>query len=133
MPTSWEGPRLVTDLEPYADEEYCYLTTTGRRSGRSHEIEIWFVLIDGVVHVLAGGGDGADWVRNLRADPRVGLRVGTFEGPATARVVDDIGPDGTGSHEARRRLAARYQGWQGEESELSTWARRALLVAVTPD
>ena len=26
----------------WADEQYCYLTTAGRRTGRSHEIEIWF-------------------------------------------------------------------------------------------
>jgi len=24
----------------YRDEEFCYLTTTGRRSGRAHEIEL---------------------------------------------------------------------------------------------
>ena len=27
-----------------ADEDYCYLTTTGRISGRPREIEIWFAL-----------------------------------------------------------------------------------------
>ena len=30
----------IADL---ADTEYCYLTTKGRRTGRPHRIEIWFV------------------------------------------------------------------------------------------
>lgn len=123
----------MVDLRPHAAEEYCYLTTTGRRTGRPHEIEIWFVVLDdGLVYLLAGGGDRADWVRNLRATPRVRLRMGTFDGPAEARVVEDRDAAGEGRHEARRRLAARYQDWDGDESRLSEWARRALLVAVQP-
>jgi deazaflavin-dependent oxidoreductase (nitroreductase family) len=117
----------VVDLSAHAQEEFCHLTTTGRRTGRPHEIEIWFVLLDGIVYLMAGGGEQADWVRNLRADPNVRLRMGAFEGPATARVVDD-----DGAHPVRRRMAARYQGWQGDEADLSSWARRALLVAVEP-
>jgi deazaflavin-dependent oxidoreductase (nitroreductase family) len=72
----------VVDLTTHADQEFCYLTTTGRRTGRPHEIEIWFVLLDGTVYLMAGGGDRADWVRNLRADPEVRLRMGAFDGPA---------------------------------------------------
>jgi len=37
----------VTSIDALADTEYCYLTTTGRRSGRAHRIEIWFVAHDG--------------------------------------------------------------------------------------
>ena len=57
-----------------ADGAYCCLTTTGRVTGRSHTIEIWFALVDGTVLLLAGGGEGADWVRNLRAQPGRSLR-----------------------------------------------------------
>ena len=32
-------------------------------------IEIWCELHDGQVYVLPGGGDRADWVRNLRRTP----------------------------------------------------------------
>ena len=38
--------RAVSDLAEWlrvnAEIECCYLTTTGRKSGRPHEIEIWF-------------------------------------------------------------------------------------------
>lgn len=115
------------DLAAVADEELCYLTTTGRVTGRPHTIEIWFGVAGGRAYLLAGGGDGADWVRNLRADPQVVLRVAGEEVPATAAVVTDPDEEAV----ARRLLAAKYQGWS-EGEPLSGWATTALPVAVEP-
>src|SRR6185503_18411268 len=72
---------LVSRLK---SEDYCYLTTTGRVSGRPHEIEIWFAIKDNTLYLLSGGGDKSDWVRNLRAYPAVTVRIGkyTFTGKA---------------------------------------------------
>jgi hypothetical protein len=67
-------------------------------------------------------------VRNLRADPSVELRVGSFEGPATASAVTDPADDAL----ARRLLAAKYQGWT-PGSPLSRWAETALAVVVVPE
>jgi len=113
---------LLSDL---GDEEYCYLTTTGRVSGRPHEIEIWFGIKGGTLFVLSGGGESSDWVKNLRANPSAAVRIGkrTFHG--MARALND------GQEEAliRRLLAAKYQGWS-EGDHLSDWARTALPVAI---
>ena len=111
----------------WADEAFCYVTTTGRRTGRPHTIEIWFALEGGTFYLMAGGRERADWVRNLRAEPRVLARIARVEFEATARVVDDPAEDAR----ARRLLAAKYQGWE-EGAELSEWARSALPVALTP-
>jgi deazaflavin-dependent oxidoreductase (nitroreductase family) len=117
--------------------DYAYLTTTGRRTGRPHTIEIWFAERDGTLYLLSGGGERSDWVRNLRADPRVRIRVGgprerdaDVEGthPATAREVTDPGE----AARARPLLAAKYQGWR-EGQAMSDWAANALLIAVDPD
>ena len=43
-------------VEP-ADLDYCYVTTTGRRSGNPHTIEIWFALHEGRVYLLSGGAE----------------------------------------------------------------------------
>jgi deazaflavin-dependent oxidoreductase (nitroreductase family) len=108
-----------------AGEAYCYLTTTGRRTGQPHTIEIWFGLEDDHLFMLSGGGDRSDWVRNAMAHPDVTVRLDddTFSG--VARVVKDRTEDGR----ARRLRASKYQGW-AEGRPMSQWARTALPIAV---
>jgi deazaflavin-dependent oxidoreductase (nitroreductase family) len=113
-------------FERLADEDFAYLTTTGRRTGKAHTIEIWFGLHDGRVYLLSGGGDRADWVRNLRKTPSVRIRVGTRTASGTARILRA----GTKEDErARELLDGKYQGWRAGK-RLSSWARNALPVAI---
>ena len=112
-------------LSAWAQEDFCYLTTTGRRTGRSHTIEIWFAVHDGRLYLLSGGRDRADWVRNLRKNAAVQVRLGDEIRAGIGRVVDDPAEDAL----ARRLLAAKYQGWH-EGRPLSAWARTALPVAI---
>ncbi len=115
-------------LESHAGDSVCHLQTTGRSSGRPRTIEIWFATDGERIYLLAGDGDRAHWVRNLRADPRVRTRIGgrTLEG--RARVIDDE----DGATPARRLLAAKYQGWS-EGLPLSRWAAGSLPVEIVPD
>src|SRR5437762_12235586 len=62
---------FMTEFASFADEDFCYLTTTGRVSGKAHTIEIWFALHDNTVYMLSGGGEKSDWVKNLRHQPDV--------------------------------------------------------------
>lgn len=107
-----------------AEEDYCYLTTIGRRSGRLHTIEIWFALDDGTLFMLAGGGERADWVRNLRRAPVVTIRINevTFDGQA--RIVTDSNEDARAREIVVAKYVPRYRG------DLSDWGRTALPVAV---
>lgn len=108
-----------------AAESFCYLTTVGRVTGRLHEIEIWFSLFPQTrtLYMLAGGGDRADWVKNLRQEPAVTVRIAGEELEGRARVVEDAEEDGL----ARRLLVEKYERTPGA---LSGWRRRALPVAV---
>jgi len=76
-------------LDAVADVACCDLTTTGRRSGGRHEIEIWFGVLDGAMVLVSGNGESADWFRNLRAEPAVSVRVGADVRAGVARVVTD--------------------------------------------
>lgn len=109
-----------------ADEDFAYVTTTGRRTGKPHSIEIWFALDGGSMYLLSGGGDHADWVKNIRKNGHVRVRVGSRTVTARARIV------AAGSEEdarARRLLDGKYMGWR-EGKRLSSWARTALPVAI---
>lgn len=111
----------------WATESFCYLTTTGRRTGTPHTIEIWFGLAENSLYLLAEGRERADWVRNIRANPSVSVRVGDVTFEATARFVDDHHEE----ERARRILATKYQEWN-EGTPMSDWARTALLLALDP-
>ena len=113
-----------------ADDDFCYLTTTGRRSGRPHEIEIWYASsADGrTLYLLAGGRDGSDWVRNLAADPACTVRVGRRDAPARAaraRIVDEADADDPVARTlVHDKFQARYEG------DLTDWRERALPVVL---
>jgi len=112
-------------LSKLKDEPYCYLTTTGRITGKPHEIEIWFGLKDNNIYLLSGGGKKSDWVKNLLMNPSVTMRVGKQTFKATARIVE-------GKEEemmARNLLADKYNERKANGS-LSHWARTALPVAI---
>ena len=106
-------------------EPFCYVTTKGRRTGRPHTIEIWFARRDDTLYLLSGGGERSDWVRNIRADPTVDVKVGDRVYSARARVVERPDEDGI----ARRLLAGKYQGWEDGQA-MSGWATTALPVAI---
>ena len=106
-----------------ADEPYCYLTTTGRASGRPREIEIWFGLAERTLYMLAQGRERADWVRNIRRDPSVSVRIGEAVFSGRARIVEDREEDAA----ARELVAGKYDRLD------SDWRRSALPVAVDLD
>lgn len=120
---------MPVDLRQHAAAQFCYLTTTGRVTGKPHTIEIWFALAPSgsrpALYMLSGGGERADWVRNLCHDPATTIRVGDDAYQAVARIVAPGTPEDT---LARYALCAKYQGWRAGEP-LSEWGRAALPVA----
>jgi deazaflavin-dependent oxidoreductase (nitroreductase family) len=91
------------------EAQFLYLTTTGRRSGQPREIEIWFTSRDARYYLIAEHGEAAQWVRNVRAEPRVRTRVDGQERAGRARVVD-IGAEPELAVEVRRLSDKKY-GW----------------------
>ena len=108
-----------------ADQDFAYLTTTGRRSGKPHRIEIWFAIDGDRLYMLSGGGGGADWVKNIRHDGSVRIQVGSRTVAARARIVRGARED----QHARELLDEKYMGWRAGK-KLSSWARDALPVAI---
>lgn len=108
-----------------ASPDYCYLTTVGRITGKPHTIEIWFAYDGHRVYLLSGGGERSDWVRNLRAEPRVGLRIRDRDMICRAEVVSHPDEDAL----ARRLVLEKYRPRYG--GDLEEWGATALPVAIT--
>ena len=98
-------------LAPYTDTENCYFTTIGRRTGRPHEIEIWFGVDADRLLLISGNGPTADWYRNLLADGAVTVRIEGDTRVGRARAITD--PD-------ERRRCGEVMGtkyvWGGDPS-----------------
>lgn len=111
-------------LDKLKQEDYCYFTTTGRVTGNPHEIEIWFGLNNATLYLMSGDGK-SDWVKNLRKNPAVKVRIAKQTFNATARIVEDEAEQML----ARNLLADKYNERKANGA-LSKWARTALVVAI---
>jgi len=121
MPRAADGASAWSEL---AGEQYCYLTTRGRRTGRAHRIEIWFALDGASLYVLSGGRERSDWVENLRATAEVAVELGGRRFAGRARIVEG------GAEEERARALVHDKYAQGYGGDLAGWRRTALPVAV---
>jgi deazaflavin-dependent oxidoreductase (nitroreductase family) len=112
------------DLQNLAQENFCYLTTIGRISGRPHTIEIWFALHEQTLYLLSGGRDKSDWVKNALQTPTVQMKINNTTFSGTARLI-------TGTEEdvlARKIVFEKYVPRSSDD--LVDWSRTSLPIAV---
>jgi deazaflavin-dependent oxidoreductase (nitroreductase family) len=116
----------VDRLSTLRTEQFCYLTTKGRKTGRPHTIEIWFAAAPGstTLYMLAGGRESSDWVKNMNNDPSVSVRIGSEVFRGRGRVITEQAED----RQARKLVVAKYYG--REELHSSGWEVEALPVAI---
>src|SRR5690349_14858784 len=105
-------------------DDYCYLTTTGRRTGEPHRIEIWYADGGTTLYLMAGGRRRSDWVRNLEADAAVQVETAGVTHRARGRILDD----GDEADRARALVFDKYS--QRFAEDLTEWRDSALPVAL---
>jgi len=101
------------------------ITTTGRKSGLSRRIEIWFHRLGAHTYITGTPGH-RDWYANLKANPDFTFHLkGSVQAdlPARARpILDDV--------ERRRILLQILEKVEREASELDEWMRCSPLIEV---
>ena len=75
--------------EALEGEREVELTVTGRKSGQETSRPIWFVEEGDRLLLMPVGGSGANWYRNIVANPQIGLASGSAELHATAKPVEE--------------------------------------------
>jgi deazaflavin-dependent oxidoreductase (nitroreductase family) len=124
QPEACEGGRVNHRFPAAsAEDDYCYLITAGRKTGLPRTTEIWFALDTDTLYVMAGSGERAYWVRNLRANPELSIRIGSETLPCMARDVRDGNEDAL----ARKLLVDKYQ--PRYSGDLSGWGATSLPLA----
>ena len=108
-----------------ANDRTIDITTTGRKSGRPHRIEIVFSNLDGRTYITGTPGR-RDWYANLVAHPQFVFHLKqstTADLPARATPITDAAE--------RRRIFPRLLERFNRTSDLDAWVAGSPLVEVT--
>jgi deazaflavin-dependent oxidoreductase (nitroreductase family) len=68
---------------------FALLTVTGRASGKPRRRPIRAIRRNETLYAVAILGERSDWLRNVRANPEVRVKIGARTGKGTAREVTD--------------------------------------------
>ncbi len=115
---------MTADLTQFADADFCYLTTTGRVSGKAHTIEIWFALHENTLYLLSGGREKSDWIKNSLYTPDVHVKINETQFAGKARLVASTEEDRL----ARQLVLEKYT--PRDSDDLTGWSRTSLPLAI---
>jgi deazaflavin-dependent oxidoreductase (nitroreductase family) len=103
------------------------ITTTGRKSGNPHRIEIAFHYLDEVVYISGLPGK-RDWYANLVANPEFTFHLKqSFEADIPAKATPVL------ADASRREILARIVQKWGRQRELEAFVENSPLVEVQLD
>ena len=89
--------------------QFLYVTTVGWKSGKQHQIEIWFVEYNKRHYIIFERRRHAHWVQNLIHNPKVSFAVNHDIFERTSQIVDQQKePELTA--EVSRLMSTKY-GW----------------------
>jgi len=66
------------------------ITVTGRKSGRTISLPIWFVWEDGKLYLLPVKGSDTQWYKNVLKKPSMRIEAGGAEADVQAVTVHDV-------------------------------------------
>lgn len=113
------------DLMEVASEKLIHLTTTGRKTGKPHTVELWFAAGEGGIY-LSHEGEETDWMKNIRHNNRVSFAIGKRRFKGTARYLEDR------SDEAEKAKAALYEKYYGKAKKevIDDWFSLSRLLMI---
>lgn len=115
----------VSELGEVGSAKFIHLTSTGRKTGKPHTVELWFVVNDGRVY-LSHEGEETDWMRNIKKNPKIIFEIGEKDFTGTARYLND--PE----NEAWTAKVALYEKYYGKASKeaIEDWFSLSKLILI---
>jgi deazaflavin-dependent oxidoreductase (nitroreductase family) len=118
---------LFMDIASVADEKYIYLTTTGRRTGRPHTVELWFAVAQGKLY-LSHEGKYTDWMKNILNNNCVTFTIKSFNWEGTARIVGG----GDAFEIGKSALYRKYYG-EARKDVIDDWFSESTVLEIMFD
>lgn len=100
------------------------ITTTGRKSGKSLRVEIWFHNVEDHIYITGTPGTRG-WLANMISTPEFTFHMkhnAKADLPARARPIFDL--------DERQRIMGEITGRIGESKNLNDWVSSAPLIEV---
>lgn len=113
------------DLTEVGSEKLIHLTTTGRKTGRPHTVELWFAIDGGKIY-LSHEGEETDWMKNIRHNSRVSFVIGNRKLAGAARYLRN---DTNETEKAKVALYKKYYGKAGKEI-IDDWFSLSRLLVI---
>jgi len=110
------------NIEAVKNEKFIFLTTTGRRTGKPHTVELWFAFAGGKIY-LSHEGEYTDWMKNITKNDRVGVRIDSLNFDAAARIVKE----GNSRELGEKALYEKYYGPATKE-KIDDWFELSTVV-----
>lgn len=101
------------------EDQFLYLTTKGWRTGKKHQVEIWFVKHGEKYYIVSETGERSHWVQNIKHNPTVAFRVGEKSLMGSVRALDKAEPELLAT--VKKLMESKYKWSDG------------LIVELTPD
>lgn len=102
-----------------------HLTTKGRRTGRPHEVEVWYAYSNGKIYTAASLGHKADWIKNIASNNEVSVRIADTRFKGKAVILEGE----ASSIEAIRLCYTKYYG-QASDDVVKDWYEDCIPIRI---
>lgn len=113
-------------IEAVQKNQYIYLTTQGRKTGKPHTVEIWFAYAEGKLY-LSHEGAYTDWMKNLDKNENVSARIDAVKFTGRAKIVEE----GSSRERGKKALYEKYYK-PATKAVIDDWFSLSTVIELTP-
>jgi deazaflavin-dependent oxidoreductase (nitroreductase family) len=115
----------LSELAEVGSAKFIHLTSTGRKTGKPHTVELWFAVNDGKVY-LSHEDEETDWMRNIKKNAQVTFEISGKNFTGKARYLNDL------EDEAWTAKVALYEKYYGRASKeaIEDWFSLSKLLLI---
>jgi deazaflavin-dependent oxidoreductase (nitroreductase family) len=116
----------MKSIESVQKNQYIYITTKGRRTGKPHTVQVWFAYADGKIY-LSHEGAYTDWMKNLEKNEKVNGKIANMNFEAKAKIVGE-----SNSREIGKKALYEKYYKSASKAVIDDWFSLSTVIELTP-